>query len=128
MYGTLSREPKDAAQAGSSLLEVLIALLIFSIVMLGVARLQVEAQQNVRLACLQRFAVWEASNALELLRVDANPGHQIEAWTLWRSRLAARGLQGTVTASGQNAVVTLQGPGLAESVSAVGQVVLQAGL
>lgn len=83
-----------------SLIEVLIALALFSIAVLGLAQLQWRAQQETRLADQRGFAAWEAWNLSECVRAQRSAASTAPCWQAWQSALAARNLTGTVTMLG----------------------------
>jgi len=85
---------------GVSLIEVLIALALFSIAVLGLAQLQWRAQQETRLADQRGFAAWEAWNLSECVRAQRSAASNAPCWQAWQSALAARNLTGTVTMLG----------------------------
>jgi len=85
---------------GMSLIEVLIALALFSIAVLGLAQLQWRAQQETRLADQRGFAAWEAWNLSECVRAQRSATSTAPCWQAWQSALAARNLTGTVTMLG----------------------------
>jgi type IV pilus modification protein PilV len=84
------------AQRGVSLIEVLIALTIFSVAVLGVARTQWRAQQETRLAEVRGFAAWEAWNLSECLRAQRTATRAAACWQAWDAALATRNLTGRV--------------------------------
>ncbi len=81
---------------GTSLIEVLIALALFSIAVLGLAQTQWRAQQETRLAEQRGFAAWEAWNLSECVRAQRSATAAAACWQAWQSALAARNLTGTV--------------------------------
>lgn len=81
---------------GTSLMEVLVALALFSIAVLGLAQMQWRAQQETRLADQRGFAAWEAWNLSECVRAQRSATAAAPCWQAWQSALAARQLSGTV--------------------------------
>ncbi len=77
-------------------MEVLIALAIFSIAVLGLAQTQWRAQQETRLADQRGFAAWEAWSMSECVRAQRSVTPVAPCWQAWQSALAARQLTGTV--------------------------------
>lgn len=82
---------------GTSLMEVLIALALFSIAVLGLAQTQWRAQQETRLADQRGFSAWEAWNLSECVRAQRSATATAPCWQAWQLALAARQLTGTVT-------------------------------
>ncbi len=82
---------------GTSLMEVLIALALFSIAVLGLAQTQWRAQQETRLADQRGFSAWEAWNLSECVRAQRSATATAACWQAWQSALAARQLTGSVT-------------------------------
>lgn len=85
-----------SAQRGVSMIEVLIAVTIFSVAVLGVARTQWRAQQETRLAEVRSFAAWEAWNLSECLRAQRTATSAAACWQAWDSALLTRNLSGRV--------------------------------
>lgn len=77
-------------------MEVLIALALFSIAILGLAQTQWRAQQETRLADQRSFAAWEAWNLSECVRAQRSATSNAPCWQAWQAALAARQLTGTV--------------------------------
>lgn len=70
--GLTGRSAKPGKQRGIGLIEVLIAVLLLSVALLGLARLQLETMKGQRLSYSHTMAQVLATNLAE--RIHANPG------------------------------------------------------
>ena len=88
-------------------MEVLIALAIFSIAVLGLAQTQWRAQQETRLADQRGLAAWEAWNLSECIRAQRSATAATPCWQAWQSALTERNLSAQVEtlASGRLRVI-----------------------
>jgi len=69
---------------GFGLLEVLIALLVLSTALLGLASAQIKALQQSDQAYLRVVAVWQVAAMFERLRAD--PIHRAQEINLWKQQ------------------------------------------
>jgi type IV pilus assembly protein PilV len=104
---------------GVSLVEVLVALVVLSVGMLGVAALFVQSVRSSRAALLRTQAVNLVSDMSERIRANANAGAAYDLGA-YGDRPALRGCAPTATSAGTNCgVLNLAEDDLAQWLAAV---------
>lgn len=78
---------KLSGQGGFSLIEVLIAWVILSVVLLGVFKFQTLGLFRARHAYLLGLAVTEVTSFLEQLHVNKSDSARVRAYRSWQARL-----------------------------------------
>lgn len=98
-------------QSGFSMIEVLIAVLILAVGLLGVAGVQVVSMQNTANANLRSQATILAQDMAERIRANGNALLSDTADDAWESRLTRKlgpGAQAEITANGDVIQIRLQ--------------------